>query len=133
MTREDVLYAIEVFIEQANKNGTVLIAKCFMNDISSLINQLQKEKEILSANADNAFQEGLNENRELFKNEVKAEVIKEFIEKLIYEIVNRPPEKAPNGVFYMNGRVDRQNEIIDIIKELAGVYIETQKETETSE
>ncbi len=127
------MYALEIFREQANKNGTVLIAKYFINDISNLINQLQKENEILSVNADNAFQEGLNENRELFKNEVKAEVIKEFIEKLICEIVNRPAEKAPDGIFYMNGRVDRQNEIIDIINELAGVYSENQKETETSE
>lgn len=50
------------------------------------IERLQKENEILSANADNAFQEGLNENRELFKEEVekdiKAEAIKEFVESL---------------------------------------------------
>lgn len=57
--------------------------------------------------------------------------IKEFTKLLVYEIVNRPSEKAPDGVFYMNGRVDRQNEIIGIINELAGVYIENQKETET--
>lgn len=59
--------------------------------------------------------------------------IKEFTKLLVYEIVNRPPEKTPDGAFYMSGRVDRQNEIIDIINELAGVYIETQKETKTSE
>ena len=48
--------------------------------------RVQKENEILSANADNAFQEGLNENRELFKEEVekgiRAEAIKEFVENL---------------------------------------------------
>lgn len=94
-------------------------------DAINFIEQLKRENEILSNNADEAFQEGLNENRELFKNEVKAEVIKEFIEKLIYEVVNRPSENATGGVLYNNGRVDRQNEIIDIINELAGVDFET--------
>lgn len=63
----------------------------------------------------------------------RAVAIYEYKEKLIYEIVNRPPEKTPDGAFYMSGRVDRQNEIIDIINELAGVYVETQEKTETSE
>ena len=48
-------------------------------------------------------------------NEIKA-----FAEKLIYEIENRPPEKEPNGAYYNNGRADRQREIVEIIKELAG-------------
>ncbi|MBR3815119.1 MAG: hypothetical protein IKJ27_00160 [Clostridia bacterium] len=50
------------------------------------IERLQKENEILSTNADNAFQEGLNESRELFKQEVeaaiRAEAVKEFGETL---------------------------------------------------
>lgn len=37
---------------------------------------------ILSNNADNAFQEGLNENRELFKSEVEAEVFNKIREDL---------------------------------------------------
>lgn len=46
------------------------------------IEKLKSENEILSRNADNAFQEGLNEHRELFKPEIKAEAYKEFAEKL---------------------------------------------------
>lgn len=49
----------------------------------------------------------------------RAQAIKEYTEKLIFEIVNRPTKTNSDGVFYNNGRVDRQNEIIDIIQELA--------------
>jgi hypothetical protein len=50
------------------------------------IEKLKKENEILSRNADNAFQEGLNECRELFEHEIKADAYKEFAEKLENEI-----------------------------------------------
>lgn len=46
------------------------------------VEKLKNENEILSRNADNAFQEGLNERRELFEPEIKAEAYKEFAEKL---------------------------------------------------
>ncbi len=49
----------------------------------------------------------------------RTQAIKEYTEKLIFEIVNRPAKANPDGAFYNNGRVDRQNEIIDIIQELA--------------
>lgn len=46
------------------------------------IHDLQSENEILSRNADTAFQDGLNERRDLFEPEIKAEACKEFAEKL---------------------------------------------------
>lgn len=46
------------------------------------IEKLKSENEILSRNADNAFQEGLNECRELFEPEIKAEAYKELAERL---------------------------------------------------
>lgn len=46
------------------------------------IKKLKSENEILSRNADNAFQEGLNERRELFEPEIKVEAYKEFAERL---------------------------------------------------
>lgn len=50
------------------------------------IESLKKKNAILIRNADTAFQDGLNENRDLFKKEVepeiRAEAIKEFAEKL---------------------------------------------------
>ena len=50
------------------------------------IEKLKSKNEILSHNADNAFQEGLNECRELFEPEIKSEAYKEFAEKLENEI-----------------------------------------------
>ena len=50
------------------------------------IERLKRENEILSVNADTAFQDGLNEARDLYatevENEIKAEAIKEFADKL---------------------------------------------------
>lgn len=45
------------------------------------IHDLQNENKILSRNADTAFQDGLNERRDLFAPEIKAEAYKEFAEK----------------------------------------------------
>lgn len=50
------------------------------------IERLKRENKILSINADNAFQDGLNEAQDLYaeqvENEVRAEAIKEFAERL---------------------------------------------------
>lgn len=46
------------------------------------IHDLQKENETLSRNADTAFLDGLNERRDVFAPEIKAEAYKEFAEKL---------------------------------------------------
>lgn len=52
------------------------------------IKRLHKENKILSRNADTAFQDGLNECRELFAPEIKAEAYKTFAEKLKEEFLN---------------------------------------------
>ena len=63
------------------------------NDLSNIIKEknaeidrLKNENEILSLNADNAFQDGMNEAQDLYAEQVKAEVkseaIKEYKEKL---------------------------------------------------
>lgn len=73
--------------------GTAGCISILMKDVFGLINRqkaqiesLREENRILSHDADTAFQEGLNENRDLFKKEVepeiKAEAYKEFAEKL---------------------------------------------------
>lgn len=50
------------------------------------IERLKKKNKILIKNADTAFQDGLDENRDLFEKEVepeiRAEAIKEFAERL---------------------------------------------------
>lgn len=54
------------------------------------IERLKKKNKILIKNADTAFQDGLDENRDLFKKEVepeiRAEAIKEFAERVEQEI-----------------------------------------------
>ena len=54
------------------------------------IERLKKKNKILIKNADTAFQDGLDENRDLFKKEVepeiRAEAIKEFAERVKQEI-----------------------------------------------
>lgn len=66
-----------------------------INDVLNLINRQKEEIEklksknkILSRNADNAFQEGLNERRELFEPEIKSEAYKEFAERLCVDKVS---------------------------------------------
>ena len=46
------------------------------------IERLKAENRILFRNADTAFQDGLDERRELFEPEIKAEAYKEFAERL---------------------------------------------------
>lgn len=46
------------------------------------IEKLEKKNKILSRNADTAFQDGLNERRELFEPEIKTEAYKEFARKI---------------------------------------------------
>lgn len=54
------------------------------------IERLKRENKILSKNADNAFQDGLNEAQDLYseqvKNEVRAEAIKEFADSFDDEL-----------------------------------------------
>lgn len=60
--------------------------KAELSAMRSMANSLKKKNAILIRNADTAFQDGLNENRDLFKKEVepeiRAEAIKEFAREL---------------------------------------------------
>lgn len=87
------------------------------NDIANLINRQQAEIERLTNNKCEDCA-GCTQWLCDCSNE-RTQAIKEYTEKLIFEIVNRPAKANPDGAFYNNGRVDRQNEIIDIIQELA--------------
>ena len=53
-------------------------------------------------------------------SELKAEAKKEFAEELIYKIVNTPTKFESTYYMYREGIAFRQNEIIDIIKEMVG-------------
>ena len=63
------------------------IGKAF-NGLDAKIKKLQKKNEILSKNADTAFQDGLNEAQDLYKEQIKSEVARKIfaeIEDLLRE------------------------------------------------
>ena len=71
------------------------------------IGRLKRKNTLLSKNADTAFQDGLDENRDLFKKEVEPEIrneaIKEFAKFLI--------EKSKDGKIFIS-------DIPDYVKEM---------------
>ena len=79
------------------------------------IDRLKIANQILSINADNVFQEGLNEARDLYdeqiKKQAKSEAIKEFAERL--------KAIASQGFWEADGYVGAE-QIDDLIKEMAG-------------
>lgn len=81
---------------------------------------LRCKNSILSRNADTAFQDGLNESREVYKSEVKAEICKEFADKLkaksereIYTDVDTNGKLLEYDYFYVD-----TNDIDEVLKEL---------------
>ena len=84
-----------VTCESFGKSNEFLLTKDTLDLITrqkAEIERLKRENEILSVNADTAFQDGLNEARDLYatevENEIKAEAVREFAEKLkdIYSV-----------------------------------------------
>ena len=79
------------------------------------IARLKIKNEILSKNADTAFQDGLNEAQDLYaeqvKAEIKAEAIQEFAEHL--------KEKWSNNDYY-SPDVDFDEFVDNLLKEMAG-------------
>ena len=88
---EDMCYQVSL---PEGRNGDIRWCRQWLiKDALDLINRqkaeierLKKENKILIKNADTAFQDGLDENRDLFKKEVepeiRAEAIKEFAQRL---------------------------------------------------
>lgn len=82
------------------------------------IHNLQKENEILSRNADTAFQDGLNERRDLFAPEIKAEAYKEFATKIYQAFA---VENTRDGCLDCTLNYTRLMECVDnVLKELVG-------------
>ena len=80
------------------------------------IARLKLKNEILSKNADNAFQDGLNEAQDLYaeqvKAEIKAEAYKEFAEKL--------KKRYDNPVWYLGGSNGFFDNLDNFVKEMVG-------------
>lgn len=93
MTDEQIIKALEhnaskcKFYEDGHDGGLFESTLDLINRQKAKIEKLKKKNTILSKNADTAFQDGLDENRDLFKKEVepeiRAEAIKEFGKFLI--------------------------------------------------
>ena len=97
---EDMCYQVSL---PEGRNGDIRWCRQWLiKDALDLINRqkaeierLKKKNKILIKNADTAFQDGLDENRDLFKKEVepeiRAEAIKEFAERLCEGRVENDP------------------------------------------
>lgn len=94
-------------------------SKMYIEKKEAEIKSLKKKNAILIRNADTAFQDGLNENRDLFKKEVepeiRAEAIKEFAERLKEIIYTHGNIVDVDGVVLLT-RID--NSIDNLVKEM---------------
>ena len=107
MTDKDVIKALECCSKSVcrecpyNVKNATCIGKLQNNALDLIIQQkaeikrLKTENKILSKNADTAFQDGLNEAQDLYreqvKHEAKAEAIKEFADRLKEQTHNYYP------------------------------------------
>lgn len=78
----------DLVLDLINRQKTEIERLKSMNQANlDCIHDLQRENEILSRNADTAFQDGLNEKRDLFEPEIRAEAYKEFADKVKQEFM----------------------------------------------
>ena len=82
------------------------------------IARLKLKNEILSKNADNAFQDGLNEAQDLYAEQVKAEIKSEAIKKFAYRLKQKS-EYYENGQGW-EGRICYEDDIDKLVKEMVG-------------
>ncbi len=69
-------------------------AAALINRQKAEIKRLKKDNKILSVNADTAFQDGLNENRDLFKKEVEPEIRTKTINEFVTELKCGVPQET---------------------------------------
>lgn len=86
------------------------------------IERLKRENEILSTNADTAFQDGLNEAQDLYatqvENEIKTEAIKEFADKLKENVTDC--HTVSDGEYVGYDWTDIAHCIDNLVKEVVG-------------
>ena len=88
-----------------------------INRQKNKIERLKNENIILSINADTAFQDGLNEAKDLYaeqvKDEIKSEAIKEFAERLKSKIWHSPECNYINSITpdYIDNLVKEMTEV----------------------
>ena len=113
MTDNEIIKALEDMLK--NFDGEVVEFMAISSALD-LINRLQAEIERLREKNTRLFAENVSITHSSKK--IEAEAIKEYKEKLIFEIMNTPTKYQESGLLYSSGVANRQNEIIDIINGL---------------
>lgn len=101
MNEKDIISAYERAIVNSN----------LINRQKAEIERLNIENEILSKNADTAFQDGLNEAQDLYAEQVKAEIKSESIKEFAVRLKCGVPQET--GVI-------RCSDIDNLLKEMVG-------------
>ena len=112
MTDKEIIKALEDLIEIFDGKAVDFM---IISVVLNLINRQKSEIERMETNCLTMAQTMPN----MAKAE-RAEAKKEFVEELIYKIVNTPTKFESTYYMYREGIAFRQNEIIDIIKEMVG-------------
>lgn len=111
MTDEQIEQALECCIGKDNNAVECLgCAKCplfetkdcktiLIMEMRNQTNRLKAENAILKKNADEAFQQGLNENRKLIEPEIRKETAKEILQILFDEAMQYG--KTTDGIKHM--------------------------------
>lgn len=125
MTDNDIIKALdhELFINQSEAGYFRAycdgVPKWILIEALSLINRQKAEIERLQEKYSRTM-DGLK--AVLAERADHSEAIKEYMDKVIFEIVNKPAKfKAEEGTAdFLSGMAHRQNQILDIIKEMVG-------------
>ena len=104
--------------ENINLKGHLRQLKSRYDNAKAEIERLENKNEILTKNADTAFQDGLNEAQDLYAEQVKAEVKSEAIKEFAYRLKQKS-EYYENGQGW-EGRICYEDDIDKLLKEMVG-------------
>ena len=113
MTDNEIIKALE-YCNDCSANLNVEIID-LINRQHAEIERLNIENEILSINADTAFQDGLNEAQDLYAEQVKAEIKSEATKEFAYRL-----KEMWSNNYYDSPDVDFDEFIDNLLKEMVG-------------
>lgn len=97
-------------------------ALALINRQKAEIKRLKEDNKILTINADNAFQDGLDEAKDLYSHEIKAEAVKEFAKRLHKDIDDFREKREMVMLPYTEGALLYVERKIDnLVKETVGI------------
>lgn len=129
----------EIYLYREPKLSSDLYPLNYVNRLESenkklreINHQMSVENRILIGNADNAYQQGLNEMRELVSPEIRKETAKEILQPLRKWLVDRfnyfsdlqhkNKEKTNENYLFDMGECDMANCTLDIVNEKMKAY-----------